>query len=130
LGKGDKKKMPIKKIDITKKNEKKKAEINLKLSEFEIPPMRDILILGKRAPIGPEAAKRMADAVSPECFVLITVNDKIIEALLVKKTLLQLIPQEHLIPTIIEESRKIMRKEMVIKIEMDINISVTKIIEL
>ena len=122
--------MPIKKNNVTKENEKKKAEINLTLSEFEMPPMRDILILGKRAPIGPEAAKRMADAIAPERFVLITVNDKIIEAILLRKTLLQLIPQEHLIPTIIEEARKIMREEMVIKIEMDINISVTKIIEL
>lgn len=122
--------MPIKKNGIANKSEKKKAEINLKLSEFEIPPMRDILILGKRAPLGPEAAKRMADAVSPECFALITVNDKIIEAVLLRKTLLQLIPQEHLIPAVIEEARKIMREEMVIKIEVDINISVTKIIEL
>jgi len=36
---------------------KKKAEICMRLSEFEMPPMQDVLIVGKKAPIGPEAAR-------------------------------------------------------------------------
>ena len=122
--------MPVKKISSEKHNEKRKAEISLKLSEFEIPPMRDILIIGRRASIGPQAAKRMADAVSPDHFIIIPIKDEIIEAILLRKTLLQLVPQKHLIPTIIEETRRIMHKENVIKIDIDINISVKKIIEL
>lgn len=38
----------------------KRAEINMRLSEFEMPPMQDILIVGKKAPIGPEAARRIS----------------------------------------------------------------------
>ncbi|MBO8129218.1 MAG: hypothetical protein H0Z39_08490 [Peptococcaceae bacterium] len=45
---------------------KKKAEIQLSLSEFEIPPMQDVLLVGNEAPIGPEAARRMVDALSPD----------------------------------------------------------------
>lgn len=122
--------MSVRKIGVGEGNGKKKAEVNLKLSEFEIPPMRDILVIGKRAPIGPEAARRMADAVSPGRFMVIPVDDKIIEAILLRKALLQLVPQKYLIPPIVEETRKIMQKENVIKVDIDINISVKRIIEL
>ncbi|MDI3535367.1 MAG: hypothetical protein PWQ82_1732, partial [Thermosediminibacterales bacterium] len=44
----------------------RKADITIKLSEFEIPPMQDIMLVGKKAPIGPEAVRQMVDAVSPE----------------------------------------------------------------
>ena len=122
--------MSIKKIRVKNRSEKKEAEIRLKFSEFEIPPMRDVLVIGRRAPVGPEAAKRMADAVSPDRFVIISVNDNIIEAILLRKALLQLVPQERLIPIIIEEAKKIMQEENVVKIGVEINISVKRVIEL
>jgi len=122
--------MFTRKIGVEKHNGKRKAEIDLKLSEFDIPPMRDALVIGKRAAIGPEAAKCMATAVSPGRFVIIPVNDKIIETIVLRKALLQLVPQEQLISIIREEAGKIMQQEDVIKIDIDVNISVKKIIDL
>lgn len=122
--------MPVRKIDIEKHGRKRKAEITLRLSEFEIPPMRDILVIGKRAPIGPEAAKRMADAVAPDRFMVIPVNDKTIEAILLRKTILQLVPQERLVLLIIEEAKEIMQKENVVRVGLNIEILTKRIIEL
>ncbi len=31
----------------------RKADIQMRLTEFEMPPMQDVLIVGKMAPIGP-----------------------------------------------------------------------------
>jgi hypothetical protein len=44
----------------------RKATLSLKISEFEVPPMQDLLIIGKKAPVGTEAVRRMAEALSPE----------------------------------------------------------------
>jgi hypothetical protein len=44
---------------INVKNGIKKADILIRFSEFEIPPMQDVLIVGRKAPIGPEAARRI-----------------------------------------------------------------------
>lgn len=122
--------MPAKKRDVEKRSGKRKAEVNLRLSEFEIPPMRDILVIGKKAPIGIEAAKCMASAVSPKRFIIVPVNDKTIEAIMLREALLQLVPKKQLISTVIEEAGKIMRKEDVIKIDINIDILVKRIIEL
>lgn len=122
--------MFTRKIDVEKRNGKRKAEINLKLSEFENPPMRDALVIGRRAPIGAEAAKCMATAVSPGRFIVIPINDKIIETIVFRKGLLQLVPQEQLVPIIREEAGRIMQQEDVIKFDIDVNISVKRTVDL
>ncbi len=109
---------------------KKRIELDLIFSEFEIPPMRDALVIGKRAPIGSEAAKQMADSTAPEQFVLIPVKDRVIEAILVRKKILHIVPREHLIPLITEEARKIITEEEVVKIKLNAQILVRKIIEI
>lgn len=122
--------MSVRKIGVKENSGRRKAEVHLKLSEFEIPPMRDILVIGKRAPIGIEAAKRMASAVSPKRFIIIPVNDKTIEAIMLREALLQLVPKKRLISMVTEEAGKIMQKEDVIKVDIDVDISVKRIIEL
>ena len=122
--------MPAKKPSNEKYSVKRTAEVNLMLSAFEIPPMRDVLVIGRKAPIGCKAAKCMADAVSPDRFIVIPINDKVIEAILLRKALLQLMPQELLIPIIIEETKTIMHEESVIKINLAITISVKRTVPL
>ena len=55
-----------------KTNERtKRVLLSMDLSTFEVPPAGEVLILGKRCPIGPEAAKTMLDNVAPKEFELI-----------------------------------------------------------
>ena len=111
-------------------SEKKRIELNLVLSEFEIPPMQDVLVIGKRAPIGPEAAKQMANSTAPSQFLFIPLRDNVIETILIRKKVLQLIPEEHLVPLIVEEAKKIIGEEDVIKIRLSVQVSVRKVIEI
>lgn len=108
----------------------KKAEINMRLSEFEMPPMQDALIVGKKAPIGPEAARRMVDILSPEQYEIIKVQHKYIEAIVVRKALLNMLSKDKLIPIIIEEGEGIANESMVIKAQVNITLNVSKSIEL
>ena len=106
------------------------AEISIRLSEFEIPPMQDILLVGRRSPIGPEAAKRMVDALSPEQYEVIPVEEGPLEAMVVRKSLLKLIPEEKLLPIILEEGFKIATENMVIKAQIDVVIAIKRSIDL
>ena len=63
----------------------KKVVLNMDLSTFEIPPAGEALVLGKRSPIGPEAAKRMLDNAAPEEFELIQPEDDVVDGMLVRK---------------------------------------------
>ncbi|MCF6094385.1 hypothetical protein L1765_10455 [Microaerobacter geothermalis] len=113
-----------------KKSSQRKASISLKLSEFDMPPMQDVLIIGKKAPIGPEAARRMAEALSPEQFDLIQVEHPRIEAILIRKSLKDILSAELITKIILEEAESITSDHMVLRSEMKISISVQREVEL
>jgi hypothetical protein len=108
----------------------KKAEISMRFSEFEMPPMQDILIVGKRAPIGPEAARRMVDILSPEQYEIIKIKHEFVEAVVVRKSLLNMLSEEKLIPIIMEEGGRIANESMIIKAQVNITLHVSKSIDL
>ncbi|AKA67692.1 MULTISPECIES: hypothetical protein [Clostridium] len=114
----------------TRLEEKRRAEINMHFSEFEMPPMQDILIVGKRAPIGPEAAKRMVDILSPEQYEIVRIDHPQIEAIVIRKFLLSMIPKDKLISIIMEEGGKVANESMIIRSQINITIHVSKSIEL
>ena len=108
----------------------RKASLSLKITEFEVPPMQDLLIIGKKAPIGPEAVKRMAQALSPEQFTIILIDHAKIEAVLVRNSLLQLMDEQTLIGIIVEEADSLLSEDMVLRSELKISVSVQREVEL
>ena len=108
----------------------KKAEINMRFSKFEMPPMQDVLIVGKMAPIGPEAARRMVDILSPDQYEIVKVEHNYVEAVVVRRSLLNMIPKEKLISIIMEEGGKIANESMILKVQINITLNVSKSIDL
>lgn len=108
----------------------KKVEINMRFSEFEMPPMQDILIVGKRAPIGPESARRMIDILSPDQYEIIRMEHEFVEAIVIRKSLLNMLPKEKLISIVMEEGEKIANESMIIKAQVNITLNVSKSIDL
>lgn len=108
----------------------RKAEINMRFSEFEMPPMQDALIVGKRAPIGAEATRRMVDILSPEQYEIIRIEHEYVEAIVVRRSLLNMLSQDKLIPIIMEEGEKIANESMIIRAQVNITLNVSKSIDL
>lgn len=114
----------------TKIDDRKKAEVIMKISEFEMPPMQDALIIGRQSPIGPEAARRMVDILSPDQYEIIKVEHPSIEAIVIRKPLLNMLPQEKLVALILEEGGSIANETMIIKAQIAITLQVSKSINL
>lgn len=110
--------------------EAKKAEIQMHLTEFEMPPMQDVVIVGRNAPIGPEALKRMVDVLSPDQYKIIKVDHQVIEAIVVRKALMNMIPEEKLSEFILEEGEKVVDSSSIIKAHVNITVHVSKSIDL
>ncbi|WP_129600522.1 hypothetical protein [Anaerophilus nitritogenes] len=108
----------------------RKAEVVMRFSEFEMPPMQDVLIVGRKAPIGPEAARRMVEVVSPGQYEIIKVEDSKVEALVIRKILLNMLKKEKIIDLIMEEGGKVANESMIIKVQMNITFQVSKSIDL
>ncbi|MBF8983240.1 hypothetical protein IZY60_06800 [Lutibacter sp. B2] len=114
----------------TYKQSTKKADINIRLSEFEMPPMQDVLIVGKRAPIGSEAARRMVDILSPDQYEIVKIEHPVVEAMIIRRGLLNILPQDRLIELIMEEGGKIANESTIIRAQINITIEVSKSIEI
>ncbi|CAM4286551.1 hypothetical protein L1N85_07780 [Paenibacillus alkaliterrae] len=108
----------------------RKATLSLKISEFEVPPMQDLLIIGKKAPIGPEAVKRMAQALSPEQFTIVKLEHAKIEAVLIRNSLFQMLDEKVLMQIILEEADRLISDNMVLRSELKISVSVQREVEL
>jgi len=108
----------------------RKADIHIHFSEFDLPPMQDVMLIGRRAPIGPEAVRRMVDALAPGQYEVILVNHDFIEAVAVKTTWFNWISREKLINTIVEEANKITDEKSLVKAKLAITVSVFKEVEL
>jgi hypothetical protein len=116
---------------VTNTNENsRKADIQMRLTEFEMPPMQDVLIVGKMAPIGPEAARRMVDILSPDQYEIEKVEHALIEAVVIRKSLLSMIRRDKLVALILEEAEKIANEKMIIKVQIQITLEVHKSVEL
>lgn len=108
----------------------RKAQLHIRFSEFELPPMQDILVIGRFAPIGPEAVRRMVDALAPGQYELITLKNSPIEAIAVKTSLFNWIARDILINSVLEEALKTNIEKTLLKVKMDITISVFKEIDI
>ena len=108
----------------------RKAEMTIRLSEFEIPPMQDALLVGKKAPIGPEAVRRMVDALSPEQYEIIKIEHQVFEAAVLKRSLLKLLPEEKLLPILLDECERVADEQAVVKAQVNIVIQVNRAVDL
>jgi hypothetical protein len=107
----------------------RKAKLFFKISEFEVPPMQDLLVIGKKAPVGPEAARRMAEAVSPDQFTILRIDHPKVEAVLIKKSLIEQLDQEVLLQTILEEADHLLDDTMVLRSELRVSLTVEREVE-
>jgi hypothetical protein len=108
----------------------KKIELTMRLSEFEMPPMQDVLIVGKMAPIGSEAARRMVEILSPDQYEVKKLDHPSIEAIVIRKALLKMMPEDKLIAIILEEGEKVANETMIVRVQLNITVLVSKSIEL
>ncbi|QNB48162.1 hypothetical protein BR63_18945 [Thermanaerosceptrum fracticalcis] len=108
----------------------RKAEIKIKMTEFEFPPMQDVVLIGNRAPIGAEAAKRMIDVLAPDQYEVIRLDHFMFEALVIRKSLLQLIPREKLISIILDEGSLVANEDNMVKAQVNIHVEINRMIDL
>ena len=107
-----------------------KLEVTLRLSEFEMPPMQDALIIGRKAPIGFEAARRMVNILSPNQYEVVKVEHPTIETLVIRKALMQMMTRDRVISLILEEGGKVANETTILKVQLSVVLCVSKSVEL
>ena len=101
---------------------KKKLDITARVGEYAIPPLKDMLVLGKQSPIGCIAMRRAIELLVKAPFEHIELEDDVISDILVRQHLLRRISRDGLIDFVIAHIKPLMGSDEVMHAEIDVNV--------
>ncbi len=96
-----------------------KKHFQLRIRDFKIPIVRDIVVVGSESPIGPEAMNRALGLMNGRPFERIDVEDATIAAIIVRRDILKRIAVEELKSVVLESVRELMNPHEVLLIDID-----------
>jgi len=112
------------------KNGKKELKVSLELSDFNVPPYGDILVLGKRSPIGMNAAEKMLTTVAFENFSRFDVDDDVIEGMFINKRIFRKVTEDVMVKYVLDRVKDIMDDEFMITIKCNLSVNYTEMLVL
>jgi hypothetical protein len=108
-------------------NESSLAEqyVRVRLKALEIPPVKDGIVIGKRAPIGAEAMLRTLKLMSNEQFVHLPIKgDDIMSDAIVREAVLRKLKREKLYAFMAKRIRPLMADNELLMLDMEIEVVV------
>lgn len=97
----------------------RKAHLSARISEYAVPPIKDMLVLGKHAPIGCIAMCRALELLIKTPFEHIEIEDEVISDILVRQPLLRRVSKEELIAFVMLHIKPLLGPEEVLHVELD-----------
>lgn len=100
----------------------KKIHISARIGEYAIPPLKDMLVMGKQAPIGCIAMRRAIELLIKAPFEHIELEDDIISDVLVRQGLLNRVSKDELIEFVITQVKPLMGIDEVLHAELSVEL--------
>jgi hypothetical protein len=96
-----------------------------RFASFDLPPVRDAVLLGKKAPIGPQAFHEALEHMLPGIYELVPVEHNIVEAILVRRDRLKLVSLVELLPVLLSQAEALMDETGCVHATLDVEVQVT-----
>jgi hypothetical protein len=97
----------------------RRINLQLRFTRYEVPPLRDALIVGKRAPIGANSISRAFEELSPGAFTLIKVEHPVVEGVLIRTSDLRKLPQQNLLSRLLHQADLMMDESDTLHVALD-----------
>lgn len=96
--------------------------LRVRVQEYAIPALRDVLILGKASPIGCVAFRKALEFLSRATYVHVEIQDDVISDILVRSTILRLISQKSLVDFVLRRIKPLIGPEDIIHLSIEAEI--------
>lgn len=100
----------------------RKTHISAQVGEYAIPPLKDMLVLGKQAPIGCIAMRRAIELLVTATYEHIEIEDDVISDILVRQHLLKRVSKDGLIDFVLKHVKPMMGTDEVMHASLDIRV--------
>ncbi|MBI2382024.1 MAG: hypothetical protein HYV16_14820 [Gammaproteobacteria bacterium] len=104
-----------------------KHSLKARMNEFQIPPIRDGLVLGKDSAIGSVAMRRALDLLISAPFEHIELEDEVISDILIRQGILRRVPQHKLIDFVMRRIKPLMGPEEIIHLELNAEVLIEEV---
>lgn len=108
----------------------RRVSLEMRFTQYAVPPVKDALIIGRMAPIGSKAISKAFDEMCPNVFKLVPVDHPVIEAVLVRVSDLRRLPETELIPRLIRHAEGIMDDTEALHVSASITVMVQEEVEM
>jgi len=99
---------------------KRQVRLSIRMKEFDLPPVRDVVVVGRRAAIGPKGLFESLDRMVPDAYVLVPVTGHdIVEAVILRKRCLAIVDKDRLIKLLLQHTACLMHDSSIIQVELD-----------
>lgn len=94
--------------------------VKLTVREFILPLVRDVVILGSDAPIGPVAMSKALDYLHAHKFSQFDYDDDIIHTIFIRETVLNKVSSEKIVGFLMQRVRPLMTMREILHVDMEI----------
>ena len=101
--------------------------VSLSFKEISLPPFRDILILARKCPHGIRGLSQCMNALAPDDFDLIELEDPLVEAILVSKRILKRLPAEKIVEVLQQKVFPYITKGETVKVDFKVTLTYDKV---
>ena len=107
----------------TTSNDQTTTTVKLRARKFDVPPIRDCVVIGRKSPIGCVAIKKALMLLRGDSFHDLHPDDDVVSDILVRADILRMLPKEKLIDLILRRIKPLMGDSEIIHLEIDVEIA-------
>ena len=98
--------------------------LSARVSEFDIPPVTDGVVIGTHSPIGFSAISKAMDLLGGNHFQTIELEDDTISHVIVRRTIMRRLPEDRLVAFILERVKPLMCQQEIVHLELDVKVAI------
>lgn len=102
---------------------KRSVRASLGFREFQLPPVGDGLLIGKRATIGPTALFEALERMLPGTYERIDVEDGVVESVIVHKSRLRIMGRDKLVELAVSHGSDLMDETTCLHLSLDAEVT-------
>ena len=100
------------------------VSIVARFASFDLPPVRDVVLLGRKAAIGPRAFHDALERLLPGVYELVPVEHEVVEAMLVRRDKLRALKVEELLEVLLPQASGLMDADGSVHATLEVEVAI------
>jgi hypothetical protein len=98
--------------------------LKARVREFGVPPIHDVLVLGKHSAIGCAAIRKAIEYLVASPFEHLEFEDDVISDIIVRRAILRRVPQDKLIAFVVSRIKPLMTAEEILHLDLEVEVQI------